>query len=164
MPDLLANILERRLKHRHYKLPWIFWHTFWDRKNKRWKEDRYRTLNRFTERLCEKADVPEFKLQQLRHLATAILKENGDMSLAKLQRFLRHEHQTAVFIVRIHEIAKTHISQGFRSTAKFCRVSTKLGYFWGVFSRWRTCFGGLISSFLSMLRTPLEISFRKCTR
>jgi hypothetical protein len=42
-------------------------------------------------------------LHQLRHLATAILKDEADMSLAKLQRFLRHDHQktTEIYAGRI---------------------------------------------------------------
>lgn len=119
MPDLLAEILERRFRHRHYRLPWVFWHRFWDRKNKKWKEDRYQQLNKFTERLCIRAGVPKFNLHQLRHLATAILKEKADMSLAKLQRFLRHDHQ------RTTEIYSGHLELGTREQTEF------LADFWG---------------------------------
>jgi integrase len=44
----------------------------------------YQYFNKFTVKLCKKAKVPPFNLHQLRHLATAILKDKADMSLAKL--------------------------------------------------------------------------------
>ena len=119
MPDLLVNILERRLQHRHYKLPWVFWHKYWDQRNKKWKEDRYKNLSKFTERLCKRAGVPKFKLHQLRHLATAILKEKADMGLAKLQRFLRHENQ------RTTEIYSGHLEVGTKEQTDF------LADYWG---------------------------------
>jgi len=75
MPALLCDILDRRFKKRHPTLPYVFWHKFWDREKKEWREDRYQNLNRFTERICKKAGVPKFGLHQLRHLATAVLKE-----------------------------------------------------------------------------------------
>jgi integrase len=52
-------------------------------------------------------------LHQLRHLATVILKDEADMSLAKLQRFLRHEHQ------RTTEIRAGHIETGTKKQADF---------------------------------------------
>jgi len=93
MPTLLYDALQRRFKNRHSILPYVFWHRFWDRKLKDWREDGYKHLNKFTVRLCKRAKVPPFNLHQLRHLAASILKDKADMSLAKLQRFLRHDHQ-----------------------------------------------------------------------
>ncbi len=93
MSELLFSLLQRRFLKRHTSLPYVFWHRFWNRKQKGWREDRYQNLNRFTVRLCEKAKVPPFNLHQLRHLATIILEAKGNMSLAQLQRFLRHDHQ-----------------------------------------------------------------------
>lgn len=102
MPDFLYAILQRRFNKRHPILPYVFWHKFWDRKKKAWREDRYQSLNKFTHRLCKKAGVPPFHLHQLRHLATSILKELGDMGLAKLQRFLRHDKQKTTEIYAGH--------------------------------------------------------------
>ncbi len=73
-------------------LPYVFWHRFWSRKHKCFVDDRYQCLNRFTERLCEKAKVKRFGFHQLRHLAASILKQNGH-NIASLQKFLRHESQ-----------------------------------------------------------------------
>ena len=102
MPTSLYDVLQRRFKNRHPILPYVFWHRFWDRKLKDWREDRYQYLNKFTVRLCTKAKVPPFNLHQLRHLATAILKDKAHMSLAKLQRFLRHDHQKTTEIYAGH--------------------------------------------------------------
>ena len=54
-----------------------------------------------------------FKLHQLPHLATAILKDEADMSLAKLQRFLRHDHQKTT------EIYAGHIEAGTKKQTDF---------------------------------------------
>lgn len=93
MPALLNNLLQSRFRKGHSTLPFVFWHRYWDRKRKAWREYRYQNLNRFTVRLCGRAKVPPFNPHQLRHLATSILKGKGNMSLAQLQRFLRHDHQ-----------------------------------------------------------------------
>jgi len=118
MPDILFELLNRRFEKRHPTLPYVFWHRFWDRKQKTWREDRYQSLNKFTHRLCRKAGLPSFKLHQLRHLATAILKEFGDMGLAKLQRFLRHDKQKTT------EIYAGHLETSTKEQTDF------LGDFW----------------------------------
>ena len=41
MPTILYDVLQRRFKKRHPTLPYVFWHRFWDRKLKDWREDRY---------------------------------------------------------------------------------------------------------------------------
>ena len=113
MPDLLYNLLQRRYRKRHSTLPYVFWHRFWDRKSRGWREDRYQNLNRFTVRLCERAKVSPFNLHQLRHLATSVLKDKGNMSLAQLQRFLRHDHQKTT------EIYAGHIEMGTRKQTDY---------------------------------------------
>ena len=113
MPDLLFEILERRFKKRHPTLPYVFWHRFWDQKKGQWRDDRFRSLNKFTNKLCRKAGVPMFHLHQLRHLATSILKELGDMGLAKLQRFLRHDKQKTT------EIYAGHLETGTKEQTDF---------------------------------------------
>ncbi len=55
-----------------------------------------------TQYLCRKAEVPVFGLHQLRHLATAILKGYGSLSIAELQLFLRHDNQKATEIYAGH--------------------------------------------------------------
>lgn len=113
MPDLLHKILLRRFERRHPVLPYVYWHTFWDRKKGEWRDDRYQSLNKFTKRLCTKAKVPPFHLHQLRHLAASVLKEHGDMSLAKLQRFLRHDKQKTT------EIYAGHLDTGTKEQNDF---------------------------------------------
>lgn len=113
MPDLLYDMLKRRFAKRHPTLPYVFWHRFWDQKKNDWREDRYMELNKFTKRLCKRAGVPKFDLHQLRHLGTSILKDIGDINLAKLQRFLRHDHQ------RTTEIYAGHIETGTQAQTDF---------------------------------------------
>ena len=52
-------------------------------------------------------------MHQLEHLATATLKDKADMSLAKLQRFLRHDHQKTT------EIYAGHIEMGTKKQTDF---------------------------------------------
>jgi len=118
MPDILFEVLQRRFVQRHPNLPYVFWHRFWDRKQKTWREDRYQSLNKFTHRLCKKAGVPPFQLHQLRHLATRILKELAGMNIAQLQRFLRHDKQKTT------EIYAGHLETSTKEQTDF------LGDFW----------------------------------
>ncbi len=71
-------------------------------------EDGYKSLNRFTQRLCKKAGIPLFTLHQLRHLAASILKKEG-ATIAELQRFLRHDEQ------RTTEIYAGHLDNGTKA-------------------------------------------------
>ena len=91
----------------------FFGTSFGTGREKEWREDRYQNLNRFTERICKKAGVPKFGLHQLRHLATAVLKEKANMGLAKLQRFLRHDHQKTT------EIYAGHLETGTKEQTDF---------------------------------------------
>lgn len=70
-------------------------------------------LDRTRPKLLATAKVPPFRLHQLRHLATAILRDEADMSLAKLQRFLRHYHQKTT------EIYAGHIETGTKKQTDF---------------------------------------------
>jgi integrase len=113
MPELLYQLLKRRFINRHPTLPYVFWHRFWDKKKGDWRVDRYQSLNKFTKRLCKKAGVPPFHLHQLRHLASTILKERGNMGLAKLQRFLRHDKQKTT------EVYAGHLETGTKEQTDF---------------------------------------------
>jgi integrase len=113
MPDALYNILMRRFENRHPTLPYVFWHRFWDRREGTWREDRYQNISKFCQRLCKRAKVPKFTLHQLRHLDTSVLKEEGNMGLAKLQRFLRHDKQ------RTTEIYAGHLEKGTKEQTSF---------------------------------------------
>ena len=126
MSGPLREILQRRYVQRHPVLPYVFWHKFYDRKKKEHWEDRYQSLNRFTERLCKKAAVPRFGLHQLRHLASSILKEHGNMGIAKLQRFLRHDDQKTT------EIYSGHLETDTKEQNDF------LGKFWNGEISWNS--------------------------
>jgi integrase len=76
------------------------------------------SLNKFTKRLCEKAEVPLFTLHQFRHLAATLLNENKELSLSQVQQFLRHDHKSTT------ELYTGHLDI---STSK---QSEYLGNFW----------------------------------
>lgn len=101
MPDELYMIFIRKHQNRHPALDYVFWHRYYDQNEKTYIENRYKSLNKFTMRLCKKAKVDLFTLHQLRHLAAAILKEQG-ASIAELQLFLRHDEQKTTEIYAGH--------------------------------------------------------------
>ncbi len=113
MSDSLYQIFKRRIENRHPDLPYVFWHKFYSHKTGDYRCDKYQSLGRFTDRLCKKAGVPKFGLHQLRHLATSILKDEGNMSISQLQKFLRHEDQKTT------EIYANHLDDDTRDTTEF---------------------------------------------
>jgi len=117
MSDELYAIFQRRYDNRHPKVDYVFWHRYWSHSRQDYVEDRYMSLNKFTKRLCEKAEVPLFTLHQLRHLAASILKDQG-ASLSEMQLFLRHDEQKTT------ELYAGHLDN---STAE---QSKCLGDFW----------------------------------
>jgi integrase len=117
MADGLFEIFQRRDDKRHPEVEYVFWHRYWSLSLKDYIEDRYMSLNKFTARLCKKADVDHFSLHQLRHLAASILKKKG-ASLAEMQLFLRHDEQKTT------EIYAGHLDNSTEAQSK-C-----LGDFW----------------------------------
>lgn len=113
MSEALYRIFKRNIANKHPDLPYVFWHRFYSHKTKSHRCDKYQSLGRFTDRLCEKAGVPKFGLHQLRHLATSILKDKGNMSISELQKFLRHEDQKTT------EIYANHLDDNTMETTTF---------------------------------------------
>jgi integrase len=103
------DVLQRRFRKRHSTLTLCILAPVLGSQAESMARGSLPNLNRFTVRLCEKAKVPPFNLHQLRHLATSILKDKGHMSLAQLQRFLRHDHQKTT------EIYAGHIEMGTKN-------------------------------------------------
>lgn len=99
--DELMGILLRRLDQKNPEVEFVFWHSYYSHMEKRTVEDGYKSLNKFTMRLCKKAGVPLFTLHQLRHLAASILKKEG-ATIAELQLFLRHDEQKTTEIYAGH--------------------------------------------------------------
>lgn len=99
--DQLMEILLRRLELKHLTVEYVFWHEYYSHEKKTMVEDGYKSLNKFTQRLCKKAGVTHFTLHQLRHLAASILKKEG-ATIAELQLFLRHDEQKTTEIYAGH--------------------------------------------------------------
>jgi integrase len=93
MSDSLYKLFVKRYEKRHHELEYVMWHNFYSTKKGRRVDDRFQSISKMSEYLCAKAGVPVFGLHQLRHLATAILKSYGKLSIADLQLFLRHDNQ-----------------------------------------------------------------------
>ena len=106
--DELREILLRRLEQKHPEVDFVYWHRYYSHTEKTMVDDGYKSLNKFTMRLCKKAGVPLFTLHQLRHLAASILKREG-ATIAELQRFLRHDEQKTT------EIYAGHLDNGTKA-------------------------------------------------
>lgn len=117
MSDELYEIFQRRYDEKHPTIDYVFWHGYFSHSRKEYVEDRYMSLNKFTARLCKKADVDHFSLHQLRHLAASILKKKG-ASLAEMQLFLRHDEQKTT------ELYAGHLENSTEAQSKL------LGEFW----------------------------------
>ncbi len=102
MSNSLYELFLKRYEMRHPELDYVLWHNFYSSKAGCRVDDRFQTIGKMTQYLCKKAGVPIFGLHQLRHLATAILKSYGKLSLAELQLFLRHDNQKTTEIYAGH--------------------------------------------------------------
>jgi integrase len=118
MSELFFELLQKILTDRHHELEFVFWHRYFSRKHGERIDGPYTSLSKMTEHLCKRAGVEKFGLHQLRHLSSAILKNDGKMSIAQMQLFLRHSQQ------RTTEIYAGFLEIGTQVQADY------LGKFW----------------------------------
>jgi len=104
MPEKLYEILSRRYANRGKRKPWVFWHRYWDRKNKEWVEGPFRERKRIMKTLCRKAGVRYFRFHALRHFGASLL-DRGKAHIGSIQRILGHEHRTTPEIY-LHSIGE----------------------------------------------------------
>lgn len=107
MASRLLDVLTRRFANRDPKKPWVFWHRYFDRKDKVWKEAPYKDRKRIMKTLCKKADVPYFRFHALRH-ASASLMDNNHVQIGSIQRILGHENRTTTEIY-LHNLGDSEI-------------------------------------------------------
>jgi integrase len=105
MPDKLFDVLSHRHKNRNKRIAWVFWHRYWDRRNKQWVVGRYKERKRIMKSLCGKAGVKYFRYHALRHFGASLL-EQANIPIGSIQRILGHENRTTTEIY-LHSIGES---------------------------------------------------------
>jgi len=105
MTNQLYEILLRRHVDRDASKPWVFWHRYWSKKDKEWKEGPYTDRKKFMSTLCEKAGVKYFRFHALRHSGASIM-DNNNVPLGAIQEILGHENRTTTEIY-LHSLSGT---------------------------------------------------------
>ena len=97
MTKRLYEILQRRFQDRDNGKPWVFWHRYFDRKERVWREGPYKDRKRIMKTLCAKAGVKYFRFHALRHAGASIM-DNNNVPLGAIQSILGHENRTTTEI------------------------------------------------------------------
>ena len=104
MTEKLYEILTSRYRNRDKDKPWVFWHRYWDRKQKVWVEAPYIDRKSIMKSLCKKAKVKYFRFHALRHYGASML-DNANVNIGSIQRLLGHENRTTTEIY-LHSIGE----------------------------------------------------------
>ena len=83
MTRTLFDILSNRYERRDINKPWVFWHRYWDKKEKRIVEGPYKQRKRLMKSLCEKAGVEHIGFHALRHSGASIM-EDANIPLGEI--------------------------------------------------------------------------------
>jgi len=89
MTRTLFDILSNRFERRDIAKPWVFWHRYWDKKEKKFVEGPYKQRKRLMKNLCEKAGVEHIGFHALRHSGASIM-EDANIPLGEISRTLGH--------------------------------------------------------------------------
>ncbi|HUT70664.1 MAG TPA: site-specific integrase [Desulfatiglandales bacterium] len=103
MTQKLFSILSRRYSERDKAKPWVFWHRYWSRMEKEFKEGPFQDRKRIMKSLCKRARVKYFRFHPLRHSGASIMDENN-VPMGAIQRILGHENRSTTEIY-LHSIS-----------------------------------------------------------
>jgi integrase len=93
MTKKLCEVLAHRNDRRTKEIPWVFWHKYYSRQERKVIIGPFKDRKKFMRTLCEKAGVRYFRFHPLRH-AGASLMENINIPLTHIQEILGHENRT----------------------------------------------------------------------
>ncbi len=93
MTERLYTLLSRRYASRNSRMPWVFWHRYWSRKQSKMIEGPHERRKRLMKGLCKKAGVRYFNLHALRHSGASVMDSLG-VPIGSIQRILGHENRT----------------------------------------------------------------------
>lgn len=105
MTRRLLKIMKKRFEERDPQKPWVFWHTYWSRKEGRTVSGPYQDRKRIMQTLCQKAGVKYFRFHALRHAGASLLDQNN-VPLGAIQSVLGHENRTTTEIY-LHSMGRT---------------------------------------------------------
>ena len=97
LTERLHAILARRFQENRGKLPWVFWHRYWDRKACEWVCGPYQNRKSLMNNLRVKAGVRRFGFHALRHAGASMMDREG-VPIGTIQRILGHENRTTTEI------------------------------------------------------------------
>jgi integrase len=100
----LKDILQYRYENRNPDIPWVFWHTYWSRKHKKWIQGPYGDRKKIMKTLCTKAKVRYFRFHPFRHLTASILDDLGT-PIGVIQRILGHQNRRTTEIY-LHSVGE----------------------------------------------------------
>jgi integrase len=92
MPNKLYDILLRQFQKRNKRVPWVFWHRYWSRKERNWVVGPYQYRGTVMKSLCKKAGVKYFSYHPLRHFGASLL-DRANRPVGEIQRILGHENR-----------------------------------------------------------------------
>lgn len=102
MVSKLFEIMRDRHASRHPEMPWVFWHTYWDRKGRQWVSGPFKDRKSLMAKVCEKSSVKYFRYHALRHLTASILDDLG-AQMGSIQKILGHKNRSTTEIY-LHSI------------------------------------------------------------
>lgn len=102
MTTELYDLLSRRYRDRDESKAWVFWHRYYDKKQKHYVTGPFGDRKKIMKRLCEKAGVKYFRFHALRHSGASLL-ESLNVPIGAIQRILGHENRTTTEIY-LHSI------------------------------------------------------------
>jgi integrase len=104
MTQRLFDVLSRRLQTRDEGKPWVFWHTYIDRRTGEKISGPYKDRRKIMETLCRKAGVRYFRFHPLRHAGASAL-DRGRVPIGTIQKILGHEDRKTTEIY-LHSLAE----------------------------------------------------------
>ena len=112
MIQKLHAILCHRFELRNPEIPWVFWHTYWDRKAAGWVSGPYGERKKLMATLCARAKVKYFRYHALRHLTASVLDDIG-VPIGVIQRILGHQNRrtTEIYLHTIGEAERAAMSK-----------------------------------------------------
>ncbi len=112
MIDKLHEILKARYETRDLTKPWVFWHSYWSRTEKRHVSGPYGDRKKIMKSLCSKAGVRYFRFHPLRHLTASILDDLG-VPIGVIQRILGHQNRktTEIYLQSVEDAERVAMNK-----------------------------------------------------
>ena len=104
MTKRLFETLSHMYKCRDKDKPWVFWHRYWNRKEKKWVEGPFKVRSKIMNTLCRKAGVKYFRFHAFRHFGASTL-DGANVNIGAIQRILGHENRSTTEIY-LHSIGE----------------------------------------------------------